>query len=616
MRCISYICRAKLRLVFGSRKKDKDKIKLTKNSWKQAARLLKYVAPYRLKFGIGILVLIVGSVLSMLFPALTGQLVDAGSGEPSEKSMIDLSDVNTIALALFAIFLIQAVLSFFRVYLFNDVTERIMMQLRQETYSHIIRLPMTFFDQRRVGELNSRISADITQIQETFTTVLAELIRQAIIIVISIIALAYYSVHLTLTMLASLPVVILIAVLLGKWVKKYSKATQGMLSESNVIAEETFTAITSVKAYANEFYEVLRYRNKTEEVRSLAMKSAVARALLSSFIIAALFGAIVLVIWQAAKLLQTGDITNGELISFIIYTVFVGASIGGTADLFARIQKAVGATEELFGILDEDLEPITLEKSAGPDTSFKADVLFQNVDFAYPNRKDIQVLKGVSFTVNEGKTVALVGASGAGKSTLISLLMRFYNPTQGTIRIGDQNIIDYDISTIRNEMALVPQEVLLFGGCIQENIAYGNPEASEDEIKEAARKANALEFIEKFPEGFNTLVGERGVQLSGGQRQRIAIARAMLKNPRILILDEATSSLDSESERLVQEALETLMEGRTSIVIAHRLSTIRNADNILVMENGELKESGAHEKLMQKKNGIYAKLSSLQHQLL
>lgn len=616
MRCIRYICRAKLRLVFGIRKKDKDKVKLTKNSWKQAARLLNYVSPYRVKFGIGILVLIVGSVLSMLFPALTGQLVDAGSGEPSEKTMIDLTDVNTIALALFAIFLIQAVLSFFRVYLFNDVTERIMMQLRQETYAHIIRLPMTFFDQRRVGELNSRISADITQIQETFTTVLAELIRQFIIIIVSIIALGYYSVHLTLTMLASLPVVILIAVLLGKWVKKYSKATQGMISESNVIAEETFTAITSVKAYANEFYEVFRYKNKTEEVRTLAMKSAVARGLLSSFIIAALFGAIVLVIWQAAKLLQTGDITNGELISFIIYTVFVGASIGGTADLFARIQKAVGATEELFGIMDEAVEPITLKKFAETDAGFKPNVVFEHVHFAYPNRKDIQVLNDISFKVDEGKTVALVGASGAGKSTLISLLMRFYNPSSGEIRIGGKNILDYDISAIRNQMALVPQEVLLFGGSILENIAYGNPEATENEIKEAARKANALEFIEKFPEGFHTLVGERGVQLSGGQRQRVAIARAMLKNPSILILDEATSSLDSESERLVQQALETLMKGRTSIVIAHRLSTIRNADNILVMEHGVLKESGTHEELMQKENGIYAKLSSLQHQIL
>lgn len=598
--------------MFGSRKKEKDKVKLTKQSWQQAKRLLAYLKPHSTKFSLSIVVLIVGSLLSMLFPALTGQLVDAGTGDPSEKSIGNLQDIDTIAIVLFGVFLAQAILSFLRVYLSNDVTERIMMKLRQDVYGHMIRLPMTFFDKRRVGELNSRISTDITQIQELFTVVLAEFIRQAIIIIVSIIALTYYSIHLTLTMLASLPVVIFIAILMGRWVKGYSKKTQELVSETNVIAEETFTSITSVKAYANEFFEALRYNAKTEEVRSLAMKSAVARGALSSFIIAAMFGAIVLVIWQAARLLETGDISNGELISFIIYTVFVGASIGGSADLYSRIQKAIGSTEDLFGIIDETIEPIELDRSKELEQSFRAEVEFKDVSFNYPNRQDIQVLDKVSFKANQGQTVAIVGASGAGKSTLISLLMRFYDTSSGSIAIGGKDLNSYDITTIRNAMALVPQEVLLFGGSIQENIAYGKTGATKEEIIEAAKQANAWDFISKFPEGLDTLVGERGVQLSGGQRQRVAIARAMLKNPQLLILDEATSSLDSESERLVQDALDRLMKNRTSIVIAHRLSTIRNADTILVLDHGKLVESGSHKELIEKENGIYQKLSKLQ----
>jgi len=547
----------------------------------------------------------------MLFPALTGQLVDAGGQSSGSNDWFNLQDVDTIALVLFGVFAAQAILSFFRVYLFNDVTERILMQLRQDTYAHMIRLPMSFFDRKRVGELNSRISADITQIQETFTIVIAEFIRQLIIIGISLVALAYYSWQLTLTMLASLPVVIIIAIILGRWVKAFSKTTQERVSESNVIAEETFTAIQTVKAFANEFFEVARYRTKTEEVRKIAMKSAVARGLLSSFIIAALFGAIVLVVWRAAKLLEAGEISNGDLFSFIIYTIFVGASIGGTADLFARVQKAVGATEDLFTIMDETTEVVDLNERSKAQPA-KGHVTFDNVFFKYPNRPDVTVLKGVSFEAHPGETIAVVGQSGAGKSTLASVLMRFYDPVKGEVRIDGQPLEAYPLSNIRSQMAIVPQEVLLFGGSIRENIAYGKPGASDEEIRQAAQQANALAFIEGFPDGLETIVGERGIQLSGGQRQRIAIARAVLKDPTILILDEATSSLDSESERLVQEALEKLMDGRTSLVIAHRLSTIRHANKILVMENGAIVESGTHQELIQREQGIYRNLTELQ----
>ncbi|MEZ5195610.1 MAG: ATP-binding cassette domain-containing protein [Bacteroidales bacterium] len=331
-----------------------------------------------------------------------------------------------------------------------------------------------------------------------------------------------------------------------------------------------------------------------------------------SFIFFALFGSIVGVIWYGVYLVNQGEgMSSGDLFKFILYTVFIAGSISGMADLYSQIQKAIGATENLLDILDENPEPLELEKKEKIECC-TGSVDFKNVSFVYPTRQDVSVLSDISFSVMQGHQVALVGPSGAGKSTITALLFRFYDPTSGQILIDGRDIRDFDLSELRGNMAIVPQEVLLFGGTILENIEYGKPGASEEDIVEAAKKANAWEFITRFPEGLNTLVGERGVQLSGGQRQRIAIARAILKDPAILILDEATSSLDSESERLVQEALEKLMEGRTSIVIAHRLSTVRNANRIIVIDKGEVKESGKHEELITLENGIYKNLIALQ----
>lgn len=598
--------------MFGPGKKKREKIVLAKGSWKRSLRIFQYFKPHFVKFGIGTVILIVSSAMTMLFPKLTGKLIDAVNGQTVTELGINLQGIDEIAIMLLIIFALQAIMSFFRVWLFNDVTEKVIMKIRQDSYKHIISLPMNFFNSNRVGELNSRISNDIAQIQETFTIVIAEILRQVITLFIGIYLLTTYSWHLTLVMLGSLPIVIVVAIVLGKVVKKYSKATQDSVADSNVIVEETFTAIQSVKAFANEVFELSRYQNKTNEARVIAMKGVFARAGMSSFIIFGIFGAFTLVMWQAAKLIETGELSTGDLATFLILTIFVGASLGSSADLFARLQKGVGATESLFGIFAEEPEKLELISDNNKEVSISGTLAFNQVNFTYPSRPDVPVLKEISFRAKQGETIALVGSSGSGKSTITSLLFRFYDRDTGDISVDGNDINSIPLTSLRNQMAIVPQEVILFGGTIQENIAYGNPNASIEEIRDAAKKANAIEFIDQFPDGLDTLVGERGVQLSGGQKQRIAIARAVLKNPKILILDEATSSLDSESERLVQEALDKLMVNRTSIVIAHRLSTIRKADQILVMQKGQIIESGTHDELTKIDKGVYQNLHLLQ----
>ena len=602
--------------MFAPRQK-KEKIKLKKGAWRRSFRIFPYLKPHAFKFGVGLLFLILSSLTSMVFPGMAGKLVDVSNSPESNSGggFLNLDNINSVAGILFVVFALNALFSFIKIYIFSDVTERVLAKLRQDTYNHLIRLPMNFYSQQRVGELNSRLSSDITTLQETLTTVLGELIRQVIIIVVGISLLVFYSWKLTLIMLASVPVVVVIAVFFGRFIKKLSKTTQDKISESNVIAEETFTGISNVKAFANEFFETTRYKNSTDSIRKVAMKGAIWRGGFASFIIFALFGSIVLVIWQGVLLKEAGEIEIGELFSFLLYSVFVGASFGGTADLFARLQKAVGSTEHLFDLMDETPEPLTIDDSPSVLSEFKGAIEFNNITFHYPTRTNVTVLKSVSFSTNPGETVAIVGPSGAGKSTLVSLLLSYYEPVSGEIKFDGINANQYELSSLRNQMAIVPQEVILFGGTIKENIAYGKTGATDEEIKAAAEKANALQFIEGFPDGFNTVVGERGIQLSGGQRQRIAIARAVLKDPKILILDEATSSLDSESERLVQDALDKLMANRTSIVIAHRLSTIRKANKILVLADGAIKEEGTHEELMLIDEGLYKNLNSLQTDL-
>jgi ABC-type multidrug transport system fused ATPase/permease subunit len=473
---------------------------------------------------------------------------------------------------------------------------------------------MSYFSQNRVGDMNSRIATDINMLSDTFTTVVAEFLRQSMLIVGGIAFLAYTSVELTMVMLGVVPFVAVFAVVFGRTIRKISKETQDQIAKSNTIVEETLSGITNVKSFANEMFESVRYAKSTDAIIEKAMQGAKARGFFASFIILALFGSIVGVIWYGARLVNQDEMSFGNLIQFVLYSVFVGASIGGIAEMYAQIQKAIGAAERILEIMDEDAEPYETTKQVSGG-AISGSLKFDNVQFRYPSRPDISVLNGVSFDAKQGETIALVGPSGSGKSTIASLVLRFYDPDSGAITIDGIDTKEMGLEFLRNQMAIVPQDVILFGGTIRENIEYGKPGASLVEIEEAAKKANAHVFVDSFPEKYDTVVGERGIQLSGGQRQRVAIARAVLKDPRILILDEATSSLDSESERLVQEALDKLMVGRTSLVIAHRLSTIRKADRILVLDKGSIFENGKHEELLQKEGGLYKGLLELQMQV-
>ncbi|MFZ1689062.1 MAG: ABC transporter transmembrane domain-containing protein [Flavobacteriales bacterium] len=591
---------------------DAPKAKLNKTTLRKAARIFRYLRPYKWHFAASMLLLTITSALSLVFPFLLGKLMDAHRGNGFWSApLTDMSNIDSIAKLLGLVFILQSLFGFGRVYLSGFIAEYGLSQVRLDTYNHLLKLPMNFFAQRRVGELNSRITADVALLQDMFTTVTAELVRQTIVITASLVMLARLSVDLTLTMLAIIPVVAVAAMLFGRYIQKLSKRVQDRVADSGTIVDETLQGIQNVKAFANEAWEALRYRTSVTDARSLALKGTRWRAAFISFIILCMFGAVVVVVWRAVHLKLDGVLTDGDITSFVMYTVFIAAGFSSIPELFATVLKAIGATERLLDIQEEAPEPIDMSAVREP-IHLTGRIAFDHVGFRYSTREDMPVLRDVTFVAEPGERVALVGPSGAGKSTIASLLLRFYTPNEGRVLIDDRNAQDYSLSALRDRMAIVPQEVLLFGGSIRENIAYGKPKATQEEVEAAARKANAHEFIDRFPERYDTIVGERGIQLSGGQRQRIAIARAVLKDPAILILDEATSSLDTASEKLVQDALDQLMKGRTSIVIAHRLSTVRTADRILVLDKGVVMSSGTHDELMADSSGLYYHLSRTQ----
>ena len=581
-----------------------EKKPFTRSNLRKLLGIFRFVLPYKNIFSVGLVALALSSATVLSFPFLAGKLLDVASGQKN----FFLTSINQIALALLGILAVQSIFSFIRVYTFSIVSERTLADLRLAVYEKIIWLPMAFFDSRRIGELLSRITSDVGTLQDTFTTTLAELLRQILVLIIGVCIIFFLTPKLTLFMMLTFPVLVVGALIFGKFIRRLSKKTQDQLANTNIIVEETMQSIAVVKSFANELFEVARYRKSLNEVVNTAIHASKYRGLFISFTILALFGGIVGVIWYGGILVQSGEITVGLLLSFVLYTTFIGGSIAGLGDIYSQIQRSIGASERMLEILDQSDE----SNSSSSSAKLSGELEYDRVEFFYPTRADIKVLRSISFSVKSGEKIALVGPSGSGKSTIVSLLMRFYPVTGGVIGADGKNILSYALSDYRKNIGIVPQEVILFGGTIRENIAYGNPTATNEEILEAASQANALEFIERFPEKFETTVGDRGVKLSGGQRQRIAIARAILKNPSILILDEATSSLDAGSELLVQQALEKLMENRTTIVIAHRLSTVRKVNRILVIKEGQVVESGKHEELSAIKDGVYQNLLKLQ----
>lgn len=627
----------KSRQKFGQESIPKDempKTKISRESLKRSASLFRYMGPHRWKFFLGLIFLGLTAATALIFPRLMGELMGIISGEsgivlPStlppnggqsnfisaETKQNLLNSANSVGIKLIILFSLQAVFSFFRVLTFSQATENMLAKLRQDTFSQMLKMPMTYFSKNQSAELSTRLSADIAQIGDTLTTGIAEFLRQLIIIIGGMTIICFISWKLALVMLAIVPPVAFITVFFGRRIRKHSKTVQEKVGESNVIVSEGFQGITNVKSFTNEGHEVNRYKKITIEIVQEAIRYAISRGSFFSFIIFCLFGSMILMVWIGVRMTVADELSAGQMLSFLFYSLFISASFGGIAEQFAQIQRAMGASDRVFEVLNEQIEVVnTTENRIRGRLKLNGAISIQGAAFSYPSRKDFQVLQNINIDVNPGETIAIVGPSGSGKSTIAQLLLRFYELDKGKILFDGKDAKEYDLTELRENMAIVPQDVLLFAGTIRENIAYGKPGSTNEEIIEAARNANALSFIETFPDKFETKVGDRGIQLSGGQRQRIAIARAVLKNPVILILDEATSSLDSESERIVQEALDKLMIGRTSFVIAHRLATIRKADKIIVIEKGAVVEVGKHDELIAIDNGLYRSLSRLQFQ--
>lgn len=536
------------------------------------------------------------AMLSLAFPWFLKELI----GNPTDalKSGVDpqvvLAKSNRVVLELVAVLALQAFIAFFRVQGFIRSGESALNQLRRDIFKHVVRLPMQFFHEQRSGALSNRVSADLGVVRDTLLNTVPQAVRQSVILVGGLIFIFVASWKLSLIMLGSVPFVVLAIAFFGRKVRGFSKAAQDSLAEAGTVIEETVQGVADVKSFTNEPFEAARYDRALASFFGVTMKGARHRAAFLSFIIFALFGTIAFVAWFGARMLANGEINGTNFVSFILFSIFVGASLGSFPEIISQFQQTAGATERLRELLDA-----VPERSDG-DTAVKLGgaLALDRVSFRYPSRPDVQVLTDLEFSVQPGQRVALVGPSGAGKSTVFSLILGFNDPQSGAVLFDGRPATDLSLQALRQQIAIVPQEVLLFGGSIRENIEYGKPGATLEEIHSAAQQANAHEFIAALPEAYETVVGPRGTKLSGGQRQRIAIARAILADPRILLLDEATSALDSESERLVNEALERLMAGRTSLVIAHRLSTVRHADNILVFSQGKIVESGPHDQLI------------------
>lgn len=567
-------------------------------------RLLKYIRPYWKYFTLSIITLIFSALLGLVLPLVVRNLVDVVLVDG------DLSQLNLWTIGLFIVFIVQAIFSFIHRLSLSFVGERAIADVRIEVYSHLQRLSLRYFNDNRTGEIISRLTNDISQLQSAITNDLMALLRQGITLVGAAILLFWLNWQLTVIILLGIPPITLTMVVLGRRIRKAAKEVQDSLAEAANVAEETTSGVRIVKSFARERYEIGRFSEKVNDTFAAAMTRAKISATLGPFIGFLAFASITITLWVGSYQVIQGNLTAGGLVAYLIYTLMVAGPIASLAGLYTQFQSALGSTERVFEMIDTTPD-IAERPNAMTLPAVTGRVIFENVSFDYT--QSVPVLKKVSFSVEPGQVVALVGPSGAGKSTLVNLIPRFYDVVEGAIIIDDCDVRNVTLHSLRDQIGIVPQETTLFSASVLENIRYGKLDATMVEIQEAARAANAHEFImNDLSHGYDTLVGERGVKLSGGQRQRVAIARAILKDPRILILDEATSSLDSESESLVQEALERLMAGRTSFVIAHRLSTILEADHIIVLDQGRIVGQGNHNELLLQADSLYYRLYRLQ----
>lgn len=570
-------------------------------------RLFHYVRPYRGRLFIALLFLAISSGIGLLLPLAIRWLVNTVAQSASSATL------DRVALALVGVFVAQMVFNYIQGYLLTYVGERAVADLRIQVYQHLQRLSLSFFNERRVGELTSRVTNDVTVIQGIGTNAVAAFLQNIITFVGSFVLMINLSWRLTAITLLLIPLLIVLGIFYGRKIRHMSTEVQDKMAEATSVLEETISGVRIVQSFAREPYEVERFSGSIESAFKASMRRTKTRAQFVPLVSFTGFGALVLVLWFGGRQVLNGAMQLGDLIAFLMFAAIIAGSLGTFTNLYSQLQEALGSTARVFGILD-----------TAPDIDDKPDavelphivgrVQIDHVSFGY-NDASLPILSNVSLDVAPGEVLALVGPSGSGKSTLVNLIPRFYDVSDGAIRIDGYDVRDVQLSSLRSQIGIVPQETLLFSGTIADNIRYGKLDATDEEVIEAARAANAHDFIAGFENGYQTLVGERGVKLSGGQRQRVAIARALLKNPRILILDEATSAMDSESEGLVQDALERLMQQRTTFVIAHRLSTIKNASRIAVLDQGKIVELGTHSALMAH-NGVYAKLYNLQFEAM
>jgi len=578
---------------------------------KTLQRLTPLLAPYRLRVAVAAIALLVAAAATLTIPMAFRLLIDEGFRAPGSLDGMADGDVNRVFVSLFGVALVLAMATALRFYCVSWLGDRITADLRKRVFSQVLKQDPEFFETLRTGEVQSRLSSDTTLIQSLIGSSISLGLRNALLFAGALLLMIWSSPPLAGIIVGLLVVVVVPILVIGRRVRRLSRNSQDKLADTGAQANETLNAIQTVQSYGRESLESERYADAADTAFVAAEQRNRHRSYLTALSITLVFGSIVFVLWLGAQAVIDGRMTPGLLTQFMLYAAIVGGSTGALAEVIGDMQRAAGAAERLLELLDSQPGIVSGNESVNPGAAAGASLRLENVCFKYPSRPDTSALDNVSFELSPGKTVALVGPSGAGKTTVLQLLLRFYDPESGAVILNNTPIEQLSITQLRESIGLVSQESTVFSQDVSDNIRYGDPKATDLQVQQAAKDAQALEFIEKLPDGFNTYLGERGVRLSGGQRQRLSIARALLKNPPLLLLDEATSALDAQSESKVQKALERAMSGRTTLVIAHRLATIVNADQILVMDQGRIIDKGTHQQLLVN-GGLYAKLARMQ----